>query len=73
VALRSPLRAFWVFFMSVLLYVLLISAGAQSSARFRTPLVPLLALLAALGAKRVVRSFRDEHHRRLAVVSSERD
>lgn len=73
VALRSPLRAFWVFFMSVLLYVLFISAGAQSSARFRTPLVPLLALLAALGAKRVVRRFRDEHHRRAAVVSPERD
>jgi 4-amino-4-deoxy-L-arabinose transferase-like glycosyltransferase len=73
VALRSPLRAFWVFLISVLLYVLLLSAGAESSARFRTPLVPLLALLAAVGAKHVVRSLREEHGRTEKAVSPERD
>jgi 4-amino-4-deoxy-L-arabinose transferase-like glycosyltransferase len=72
VALRSSLRAFWVFLMSVLVYVLVISAGSESSARFRTPLVPLIALLAALGAQRIVRSMREERaRRRLTTVAGE--
>ncbi len=64
VALRSSLRAFWVFLMTVLVYVLVISAGSETSARFRTPLVPLIALLAAVGAQRIVRSRRETRARR---------
>jgi 4-amino-4-deoxy-L-arabinose transferase-like glycosyltransferase len=64
VALRSSLRAFWVFLMSILGYVLVISSGSESSARFRTPVVPLVALLAALGVQRIARSVREERARR---------
>ncbi len=64
VALRSRLRAFWVFLMSLLVYVLVISAGSETSARFRTPLVPLVALLAALGAQCTARRWREERARR---------
>ena len=54
VALRSPQRWYFGFVISMVVYVLAISAGANASARFRTPLVPLLALLAAIGALHVV-------------------
>jgi hypothetical protein len=47
VALRSPKRAFWASLIVLVTYVLIASAGAETSARFRTPLVPLLGLLAA--------------------------
>jgi 4-amino-4-deoxy-L-arabinose transferase-like glycosyltransferase len=71
-ALRSSLRAFWVFLMSVLVYVLVISSGSESSARFRTPLVPLVALLAALGVQRIARRVREERARhRLGTVAPE--
>jgi hypothetical protein len=44
VGLRSPLRRFWLFVISLILYVLMASAGAQAGARFRTPIIPLVAL-----------------------------
>ena len=55
VGLRSRRRWFWGFVISLIVYVIVVSAGANSGARFRTPLVPLLALLAALGTRQVVR------------------
>jgi len=58
VGLRSARRWYWIFVISVIGYVLVVSAGANAGARFRTPLVPLLALLAALGARHVVARLR---------------
>lgn len=55
VGLRSRRRWFWGFVITTVGYVLVISAGANSGARFRAPLVPLLALLAALGLRHVVK------------------
>jgi len=55
---RSSYRWFWMFVISIVVYVLVVSAGANAGARFRTPLVPLLALLAALGARYLVRRVR---------------
>jgi 4-amino-4-deoxy-L-arabinose transferase-like glycosyltransferase len=58
VGLRSFRRWYWGFLLSVVGYVLLVSAGANSGARFRTPLVPLLALFAAMGARYIVGAMR---------------
>jgi 4-amino-4-deoxy-L-arabinose transferase-like glycosyltransferase len=58
VGLRSPQRWFWGFVVTIVVYVLVVSAGANSGARFRTPLVPLLALLAALGIRHLVKAWR---------------
>ena len=55
VGLRSRLRAFWAFVVSLVVYVIVVSGGAASYARFRAPIVPLLALLAALGTRSVYR------------------
>lgn len=58
VALRSRWTMFWVFVISLLVYVVAVSAGAEASARFRTPVVPLLAILAAFGIRFVVTARR---------------
>src|SRR5262245_56342503 len=55
VGLRSPQRAFWAFVVATVGYVLVVSAGAAAYARLRAPVVPLLALLAALGVRHCVR------------------
>jgi hypothetical protein len=39
-------------------YVMVVSAGAAAYARLRTPIVPMLALLAALGVKVCVSRWR---------------
>jgi hypothetical protein len=52
--LRSRYRAFWLFMIVTIGYVILISTGKAGDARFRTPLVPVIALLAALGVRHVV-------------------
>lgn len=55
VGLRSSRqRWYWGFVITLIVYVLLVSGGANSGARFRAPLVPLLALLAALGLRTLV-------------------
>ena len=55
VGLRSSRqRWYWGFVITLIVYVLLVSGGANSGARFRAPLVPLLALLAALGLRALV-------------------
>jgi 4-amino-4-deoxy-L-arabinose transferase-like glycosyltransferase len=59
VGLRSRLRMFWLFVISLVAYVVVISAGVEAGARFRTPIVPLLALLAAQGVRFVIASARD--------------
>lgn len=68
VGLRSKRRAFWVFVIATIGYVLVVSAGAQAYARFRTPLIPLLALLAALGLRSIVLKVRGSRTSRLASV-----
>ncbi len=60
VALRSRLRAFWAFVIGIVVYVMVASAGAEADARFRTPIVPLLALLAAVGTQHLVRRVREQ-------------
>jgi 4-amino-4-deoxy-L-arabinose transferase-like glycosyltransferase len=57
-ALRSTHRAFWVFVVATVGYVIVVSAGAAAEARFRIPIVPLLALLAALGLQHTMRYLR---------------
>jgi len=51
--LRSPDRWSWSVVLVTLAYVVVVSGGPEAYARFRTPLVPLLALLiaAALGRR----------------------
>jgi Dolichyl-phosphate-mannose-protein mannosyltransferase len=51
VGLRSGHRMFWAFVVATIGYVMLVSAGAAAYARLRTPIIPLLALLAALGVR----------------------
>jgi 4-amino-4-deoxy-L-arabinose transferase-like glycosyltransferase len=55
VAVRSHHRAFWAFVVATIAYVVVISAGTNAYSRFRTPVIPLLALLAALGVRYAVR------------------
>jgi len=57
VGLRSRQRAAWAFVAALILYVLVVSSGAETGARFRTPLVPLLALFAALGARHLAQAW----------------
>ncbi len=59
VGLRSPQRAFWAFVVATVGYTLAVSAGAAAYARLRAPVVPLLALLAALGVRHCVRLLAD--------------
>ncbi len=54
VALRSRWRMFWVFVISLVVYVVAVSAGAETGARYRVPIVPLLAILAAAGVRALV-------------------
>jgi hypothetical protein len=56
--LRSRHRAFWAFVVATIAYVMLVLAGAAAYARLRTPIVPLLALLAAMGVKVCVSRLR---------------
>jgi len=58
VGLRSKHRAFWAFVIATIGYVILISTGTAGDARFRSPLVPLIALLAALGIRRSLENLR---------------
>jgi 4-amino-4-deoxy-L-arabinose transferase-like glycosyltransferase len=58
VGLRSSRRWFWGFVVTIIVYVLVVSAGANSGARFRMPVMPLLALLAALGLRHIVKARR---------------
>ena len=44
-------------------YLLLIGSGQESEARFRVPLVPMIAILAGIGAVGMLRSMRDEASR----------
>jgi hypothetical protein len=53
---RSRLRVFWIFVLLLIAYVIVVSAGAEAGARFRTPIVPLLAILAAYGIRSAARS-----------------
>jgi hypothetical protein len=44
--------------VATIVYVMLVSAGAAAYARLRTPVVPMLAFLAALGVKVCVSRLR---------------
>jgi hypothetical protein len=61
--LRSPHRAFWAFVVATVAYALLASAGAAAYARFRTPVVPLLAVLAAVGVRDCIQRLRGQRTR----------
>ena len=56
--LGSRYRAFWIFVIVTIGFVILMSAGKAGDARFRAPLVPLIALLAALGVRDCVHRLR---------------
>jgi 4-amino-4-deoxy-L-arabinose transferase-like glycosyltransferase len=75
VGLRSQHRAFWAFVVATVGYVMVTSAGSAAYARFRTPVIPLLALLAAMGIRYCVRrlrrprlSFAHDHDHRAATA-----
>jgi hypothetical protein len=56
--LRSKYLAFWFFVIVTIGFVILMSAGMAGDARFRAPLVPLIALLAALGVRHCIGRLR---------------
>jgi 4-amino-4-deoxy-L-arabinose transferase-like glycosyltransferase len=77
IGLRSPHRTFWAFVVVTIGYVILVSAGAAAYARLRTPVIPLLALLAAMGIRQcVTRLHRSRtslaHHHDRWVATAER-
>jgi 4-amino-4-deoxy-L-arabinose transferase-like glycosyltransferase len=49
--LRSRHRAYWAFLIATIGYVIIVSTGDAAGARYRVPVVPMLALLAALGVQ----------------------
>jgi len=70
IGLRSRHRAFWAFVVATVGYVMLVSAGGAAYARFRTPVIPLLALLAAMGVRECVSRLAapDRRSRTTAIV-----
>jgi 4-amino-4-deoxy-L-arabinose transferase-like glycosyltransferase len=57
--LRSRHRAYWAFVIATIGYVIVVSTGDAAYARYRVPIIPLLALLAANGAQWSVRRLRN--------------
>jgi 4-amino-4-deoxy-L-arabinose transferase-like glycosyltransferase len=53
--LRSGHRAYWAFVVATVAYVVVVSTGDAAYARYRVPIIPLLALLAANGVQWSVR------------------
>jgi 4-amino-4-deoxy-L-arabinose transferase-like glycosyltransferase len=56
--LRSRHRTYWAFVIATIGYVIIISLGDAAGARYRVPVIPLLALLAALGIQHSLRGLR---------------
>jgi len=56
--LRTGHRFYWAFVIATIGYVIVVSAGDAAGARYRVPIVPLLALLAANGVQWSVRRLR---------------
>jgi hypothetical protein len=56
--LRSGHRAYWAFVVATVVYVIVVSTGDAAYARYRVPIIPLLALLAANGIQWSVRRLR---------------
>jgi hypothetical protein len=56
--LRSGQRVYWAFVIATIGYVILISLGDAGYARYRIPVIPLLALLATNGIRWSVRGLR---------------
>jgi 4-amino-4-deoxy-L-arabinose transferase-like glycosyltransferase len=56
--LRSGHRAYWAFVIATIAYVIVVSTGDAAYARYRVPIIPLLALLAANGIQWSVRRLR---------------
>jgi 4-amino-4-deoxy-L-arabinose transferase-like glycosyltransferase len=71
VGLRSRHRAYWAFVIATIGYVIIVSLGDAAGARYRVPIIPLLALLAALGMQYSVR--RLLRHWREPVTACEAD
>ncbi len=53
VSLFRTHRNFAVLLLPTVLYFLLISAGGESEARFRVPVMPMIAIAAAVGLQRL--------------------
>ena len=62
--LRSRHRAYWAFVVVTIGYVVIVSTGDAAGARYRVPVIPLLALLAACGLQSGVQKLRDRESRR---------
>jgi 4-amino-4-deoxy-L-arabinose transferase-like glycosyltransferase len=56
--LRSGNRGYWAFVIATVGYVIIVSTGDAAYARYRVPIIPLLALLAANGVQWSVRRLR---------------
>ena len=53
--LRSRHRVYWAFLLATVGYIIIVSTGDAAGARFRVPVIPMLALLAAHGIQWSVR------------------
>jgi hypothetical protein len=56
--LRSRHRAYWAFLIATIGYVIVISTGDAAGARYRVPVIPMLALLGVNGIQWSVRRLR---------------
>lgn len=56
--LRSRHRAYWAFLIATIGYVIVVSTGDAAGARYRVPVIPMLALLAVNGVLWGVRRLR---------------
>jgi CHASE2 domain-containing sensor protein len=57
--LRSRHRAYWAFLIATIGYVIIVSTGDAAGARYRVPVIPMLALLAAQGIQYSLRRVRN--------------
>jgi hypothetical protein len=60
--LRSRHRAYWAFVIATIGYVIAVSTGDAAGARYRVPVIPMLALLAVNGVLWGVRRLRRDRH-----------
>jgi 4-amino-4-deoxy-L-arabinose transferase-like glycosyltransferase len=68
--LRSRHRTYWAFVIATIGYVIVVSLGDAAGARYRIPIIPMLALLGALGMQYSVQySVRRLRRRRREPVS----
>jgi 4-amino-4-deoxy-L-arabinose transferase-like glycosyltransferase len=71
--LRSRHRAYWAFVVVTIGYVVIVSTGDAAGARYRVPVIPLLALLAALGIQHGVRTLRSRRRSPAGAQAAQRE